>query len=544
MKSKTAVLFLIVLLCLTTGCNNASHIAETPDPISSSDSNIVPSESETAQAEKKTEVDRPKSTESQTDSRAAENPASVSESDTQTTEVPDQADHITAVLPQPSEPEKKTDESERRPETVSFGLFAAEEIVSASGTSIPADGLIEIISLNEDGTAKIKTDLPFGSYYVQELAADSHYKLSDTKYPVTFGYADQDTAVVKIAANDGKAIENDLIYGSVSGKKVDENGNALGGALIGIFRTSDGGFTKENALLTTVSAEDGSFTFESIPYGTWYVREIEQPDGFVLDDTIYPVTIGADGQVVEIKIVNTYVRGNIHLTKVDSEYPDNKLTGATFEVYKDSNANGKLDSGDELLGTLTEKEKGEYSMNDLFHGRYFVKETKAPDGFVLDTGVYEVMIDTNGKTYEVENKAGVGFVNDAMRGNLKIVKTSSDGKVKGFAFRITGANGYDIILETNDKGEIFIDGLRIGDYTISEVSNSASSMYVIPADKKATVKLGSTTIVEMHNVLRDTPKTGDTTNLPLLYALAGLSAVGIAVCGVIGFKKKKKEDRN
>ena len=105
-------------------------------------------------------------------------------------------------------------------------------------------------------------------------------------------------------------------------------------------------------------------------------------------------------------------------------------------------------------------------------------------------------------------------------------------------------NGYDIILETNDKGEIFIDGLRIGDYTISEVSNSASSMYVLPAEKKATVKLGSTTIVEMHNVLRDTPKTGDTTNLPLLYALAGLSAVGIAVCGVIGFKKKKKEDRN
>ena len=183
-------------------------------------------------------------------------------------------------------------------------------------------------------------------------------------------------------------------------------------------------------------------------------------------------------------------------------------------------------------------------MNALFYGHYFVKETKAPEGFVLDTGVYEVMIDTNGKTCEVENKAGVGFINDAMRGNLKIVKTSSDGKVKGFAFRITGANGYDIILETNDKGEIFIDGLRIGDYTISEVSNSASSMYVLPADKKATVKLGSTTIVEMHNVLRDTPKTGDTTNLPLLYTLAGLSAVGIAVCGVIGFKKKKKEDRN
>lgn len=117
MKSKIAVILLAVSLCLTTGCNNASHIAETPDPISPSDSNIVPSEAETAQAEKKTEVDRPQSTESQTDSRAAEFPASVSESDTQTTEVPDQADHSTAVLPQPSEPEKKTDESERRPKT-------------------------------------------------------------------------------------------------------------------------------------------------------------------------------------------------------------------------------------------------------------------------------------------------------------------------------------------------------------------------------------------------------------------------------------------
>lgn len=117
MKSKIAVLFFIVLLCLTSGCSNASHIAEQPAPVSSSGSNEAPSQAETVQATEKTEVDRPKSTESQTDSRAAENPASVSESDTQTTEVPDQADHSTAVLPQPSEPEKKTDESERRPET-------------------------------------------------------------------------------------------------------------------------------------------------------------------------------------------------------------------------------------------------------------------------------------------------------------------------------------------------------------------------------------------------------------------------------------------
>ena len=117
MKSKIAVLFLIVLLCLTSGCSNTSQIAEQPAPVSSSESNKAPYQSETAQATEKTEVEQPRSTESQTDSRAAEFPASVSESATQPTEVPDQADHSTAVLPQPSEPEKKTDESERRPET-------------------------------------------------------------------------------------------------------------------------------------------------------------------------------------------------------------------------------------------------------------------------------------------------------------------------------------------------------------------------------------------------------------------------------------------
>ena len=117
MKSKIAVLFLIVLLCLTSGCSNTSHIAEQPAPVSSSGSNEAPSQAETAQATEKTEVEQPRSTEPKDDDHSAEFPASVSESDTQTTEVPDQADHSTAVLPQPSEPEKKTDESERRPET-------------------------------------------------------------------------------------------------------------------------------------------------------------------------------------------------------------------------------------------------------------------------------------------------------------------------------------------------------------------------------------------------------------------------------------------
>ena len=424
---------------------------------------------------------------------------------------------------------------------ISFGLYAAEDIVSASGTVIPADGLIEIVSVNENGTAVMKSDLPFGKYYVKEIATDEHYVLSDTKYPVVFEYAGQDTATVEIKVNDGKEIKNELIYGSVSGKKIDENGEALEGAVIGIFKAEETEFTKDTAHMTTTSAKDGSFSFAKVPYGKWIVREIEQPKGFVLDEKAYEVNISKAEQVVEIEIVNEYVHGNIILTKVDAEYPDNKLTGATFEVYKDTNENGKIDDGDELIGNLEETETGIYEMKELLYGKYIVRETKAPEGFLLDKGEYSVFIEKDETTYSVENKAGVGFINEAMRGTLKIVKTSSDGKVKGFAFRVTGANGYDMTFETDKNGEIVIEGLRIGEYTVSEVANNASAAYITPADQNVTIKLDETAVVKMHNELRDTPKTGDDTNMKLWYVLAGLSAVGIAVTSVVAHKKKKKE---
>lgn len=424
---------------------------------------------------------------------------------------------------------------------ISFGLYAAEDIVSASGTVIPADGLIEIVSVNENGTAVMKSDLPFGKYYVKEIATDEHYILSDTKYPVVFEYAGQDTATVEIKVNDGKEIKNELIYGSVSGKKIDGNGEALEGAVIGIFKAEETEFTKDTALMTTTSTKDGSFSFAKVPYGKWIVREIEQPKGFVLDEKAYEVNISKAEQVVEIEIVNEYVHGNIRLTKVDAEYPDNKLTGATFEVYKDTNENGKIDDGDELIGNLEETETGIYEMKELLYGKYIVRETKAPEGFLLDKGEYSVFIEKDETTYSVENKAGVGFINEAMRGTLKIVKTSSDGKVKGFAFRVTGANGYDMTFETDKNGEIVIEGLRIGEYTVSEVANNASAAYITPADQNVTIKLDETAVVKMHNELRDTPKTGDDTNMKLWYVLAGLSAVGIAVTSVVAHKKKKKE---
>ena len=424
---------------------------------------------------------------------------------------------------------------------VTFGLFATEKLVAADGSIIPADGLLEIVSVDENGHAVCKTDLPFGSYYLKELSTDGHYILSDEKYPIVFEYAGQDTALVDIKANDGTPIENKLFYGEIHGLKKDEDGSGLAGALIGLFRADCTEFTTENAILTATSAEDGSFSFARVPYGNWIVREIEAPTGFVLSEKTYPVTVDADGAVIEVEIENTRIRGTVQLTKTDRDYPDNKLTGAEFTVYRDSNGNKELDADDERLGTLTETGIGVYEMADLLYGGYFVKETKAPEGFYLDDNAYYFEITEDGKTVTVENEAGKGFINAPQIGSLKIIKTSSDGKIEGFSFRVTGPNGYVGVFTTDKNGEIIIENLRIGEYVVSEVSDGASSAYVLPADKTASVFEGAVTQVEMHNEIRDTPKTGDDSNPALWLALLGISAAGAAVLGVVGFRKRRKE---
>ena len=424
---------------------------------------------------------------------------------------------------------------------VTFGLFAAEELTAADGSIIPADGLLEIVSMDENGHAVCKTDLPFGSYYLKELSTDGHYILSDEKYPIVFEYAGQDTALVEIKANGGAPIENKLLYGEIRGLKKNEGGSGLAGALIGLFRADCTEFTTENAILTATSAEDGSFSFTRVPYGNWIVREIEAPTGFVLSEKAYPVTVDADCAVIEVEIENTCTRGTVQLTKTDRDYPDNKLTGAEFTVYRDSNDNKELDADDERLGTLTETGIGVYEMSDLLYGGYFVKETKAPAGFYLDDNAYYFEIVEDGKTVTVENEAGKGFVNAPQVGSLKIIKTSSDGKIEGFSFRVTGPNGYVGVFTTDKNGEIIIENLRIGEYVVSEVSDGASSAYVLPADKTASVFEGAVTQVEMHNELRDTPKTGDDSNPALWLALLGISAAGAAVLGVVGFRKRRKE---
>ncbi len=424
--------------------------------------------------------------------------------------------------------------------SVVFGLYAAEELTAADGTFIPADGLIEVMTVNENGTATCKSDLPFGTCYLKEILTDEHYIINENKYSFTFDYAGQDIVVVELKVNDGTPIENELIYGEIHGFKKDDGGNAVSGALIGLFRTDSAEFTEDIAILTATSAEDGSFSFVGVPYGEWIIREIKAPSGYILTKESYPVTVNYHGQVIEVEIANERIRGTVQLTKVDADYPENKLTGAEFEVYRDTNVNKQLDEADELIGKMSEVELGIYKLTDLLYGGYFIKENVAPEGFYLDSTAHYFEITENGETVTVENEAGVGFINTARVGSLKIVKTSSDDKVEGFSFRVTGPNEYDEVFVTDENGEIVISGLRLGDYTVSEVSNEASADYVLPADKIATVFTDSVTIVEMHNVFRDTPKTGDDSNLPFWITMACLSGTGVVLCVVFEVKSRRK----
>ena len=325
--------------------------------------------------------------------------------------------------------------------SVKFGLFATEDITAADGKVIPKNGLIETVTCDENGKAVFATDLPVGAkVYVKEIATDNHYILSDSTYPVTFEYAGQDTAVVKISVNNGEAITNEIIRGTIIGKKLDEDGFTICGALFGLFRENETEFTEETALATCQSNEIGIFTFENVPFGRWIVREIKAAPAFVLNENSYAVTVGTDEEVIEITIENEFITGSVKTTKVDKEYPDNKLSGAVFEVYVDVDGNGEFDPEIDLfVGEMTETEDGIYEMHDLRYNGYFLYEKTAPEGFLKDDGYHYFEIRNDGETVIVENEAGVGFTNQPILGNVtttKVDKEYPDNKLSGAVFEI------------------------------------------------------------------------------------------------------------
>lgn len=128
----------------------------------------------------------------------------------------------------------------------------------------------------------------------------------------------------------------------------------------------------------------------------------------------------------------------------------------------------------------------------------------------LDEKTYSFSIKEDGKTVIVENEAGKGFVNQAQTGGIRIEKTSDDGVLKGFTFRVEGTditgNAFSKDFVTDEKGQIHIDGLRIGDYVISEVSNKANEKYELPANVTVTVHEGKTVVAKLAKKMPSTAR--------------------------------------
>ncbi len=368
--------------------------------------------------------------------------------------------------------------------SVKFGLYASEDITAADGKVISKDGLIEAVTCDENGKAVFTTDLPVGAkVYVKEIATDNHYILSDSTYPVIFDYAGQDTAVVKISVNNGEAITNEIIRGSIIGKKLDEDGFAICGALFGLFRENETEFTEETALATCQSNEIGIFTFEDVPFGRWIVREIKAAPAFVLNENSYAVTVGTDEKVIEITIENEFITGSVKTTKVDKEYPESNLSVAVFEIYVDVDNNGEFDAEIDLfVGEMTETEDGIYEMHDLRYNGYFLHERTAPEGFLKDDGYHYFEIRNDGETIIVENEAGVGFTNQPILGNVtttKVDKEYPDNKLSGAVFEIykdvDGNGEFDAEIDTlvgemteTEAGVYLYEKLRFGGYFLYE----------------------------------------------------------------------------
>ncbi len=434
---------------------------------------------------------------------------------------------------------------------VQFGLYAAEDMTAADGKVIPKDALIETAYCDKDGKIVFVTDLPVGaSVYAKEINTDSHYVVNEDAFKVVFDYAGQETETIRETVNGGEAIENKILRGNIDGKKVDEDGLVIKGALFGLFRADATEFTEETAILTCESDENGIFRFENVPYGNWIVREIKAAPAFVLNEKNFEVTIDEDGETIEIVAENKYITGSVQTIKVDKDYPENTLSGAVFEVYLDADGNKEFDAEiDLLIGEMTEGENGTHSMEKLRYNGYFLYEKTAPEGFVKDNDYYYFEIRVDGEVVMVENEAGIGFTNKPITGELEITKTDiADGKpLANVGFCIKDADGNTVIEGYTDENGIAKFTLRYGQYTYAEFK-ALDGYYENTEEYPFEIKEDGQIIkAEMTNEkipVPDVPQTGDDSNLGFWIGLAAIALGGLIATAFIAIKRKKDDDED
>ena len=431
--------------------------------------------------------------------------------------------------------------------SVRFGLFAAEDIQAADGTVIPADGLLSEVSLDENMTAKFDVQIPFGRYYVKEISTDEHYVLGGEKYLVNFEYMGQDIRTVDI---DCGQFVNLLKRGRIEGHKTDDKSEPLENAVFGLFTADCVKFSRDTAIMTAASDENGFFEFDDVPFGKYIVREIESPRGYILSGKEYAVSIAEDGEVIEITAENKPV--TVEISKRDVY--GNELVGAEMVL---ENADGETVDKWTSDGT-------NHIVSKLGAGEYMLKEIAAPDGYVIATDI-KFTVDVYGNVM-VEN---VDFTAVSDNGNPLIAMVDDTTKVRiskrdittgeelpGATLQIIDENG-NVVEEWVSTDEAhFIEGKLIAgkEYTLKEII--APEGYEIANEIKFTVNAdGTVTEVVMYDehtpdletpptVTIDTPHTGvsaDNGAELYLVATAVIMAFGMLICKK-NDKKQRKDD--
>ena len=428
--------------------------------------------------------------------------------------------------------------------SVRFGLFAAEDITAADGSVIPADGLLSEVSLDENMTAKFDVQIPFGRYYVKEISTDEHYVLGGEKYLVNFEYMGQDIRTVDI---DCGQFVNLLKRGRIEGHKVDDKSEPLENAVFGLFTADCVKFSRDTAIMTAVSDENGFFEFDDVPFGKYIVREIESPRGYILSDKEYTVSISEDGEVIEITAENKPI--TVEISKRDIY--GNELEGAEMVL---ENADG------ETVDKWTSDGKN-HIVSKLGTGEYVLKEIAAPDGYIIATDIkFNVDVYGNVTVENVDSKAVsdngdplITMVDDTTKVQISKQDITTGEELPGATLQIIDEDG-NVVEEWVSTDEAhFIEGKLIAgkEYTLRETI--APDGYEIANEIKFTVNAdGTVTEVVMYDehtpdletpptVIIDIPHTGvSADNSAELYLVA--TAV-IMVFGMVIYKKNDKEQR-
>ena len=431
--------------------------------------------------------------------------------------------------------------------SVRFGLFAAEDITAADGSVIPADGVISEVSLDENMTAKFDVQIPFGRYYVQEIATDEHYVLNGEKYLVNFEYMGQDIRTVDI---DCGQFVNLLKRGRIEGHKVDDKSEPLENAVFGLFTADCVKFSRDTAIMTFTSDENGYFVFDEIPYGEYIIHEIEAPTGYILSDESYPVTVSEDGDVVEITAVNKPITVEISKRDVYGK----ELVGAEMVL---ENADGETVDKWTSDGT-------NHIVSKLGAGEYVLKEIAAPDGYVIAMDIkFSVDVYGNVTVENVDSKALsdngyplIVMVDDTTKVRISKQDVTTGEELPGATLQIIDENGNVVEEWVSTNEPHMIEGKLIAgkEYTLKEII--APEGYEITNEIKFTVNAdGTVTEVVMYDehtpdletpptVIIDIPHTGvsaDNSAELYLVATAVIMVFGMVICKK-NDKKQRKDD--